>query len=439
MRVHTSSAATETASAVNARAYTVGRNIVFAEGEFQPETSSGRRLLAHEITHTIQQGHGSPMAGKQVQRTLNDNHDLQAPRFSGNLTLEAAFDDERLISKKNNSTGPHVSLLQQSLIDMGYTLPGFGVDGIFGNETEAAVIRFQRDAGAVLIDGIVGPETMGLFDRHDTTLPGGVGPPQTTGPVPGPLPPPAATCDVPYTAVTFTLANQVASGVSPAALIRIVSVGGRDALQMRGIAPATYTPDVTIHAPSNAAAQAFQVGFASNLLTEFVEYFYTSAAVISSTLPTPTKDGRPLSSGNYDPVYVEGLTPTVNENFLADGDTRNLVWPDVPSEFAFVQLLDNAECAAQPGPADLVTAAFIDSFRTWVVARHRPSGCTRALHHIDWDLNWQTIVTMTAGGPTVAVVSNVINVTETDGDGSPAFIQGGQVPDDLLAANRVCV
>jgi len=56
VRVHTDERATQSARAVNALAYTVGRNIVFASGAFRPETSEGSLLLAHELTHTIQQG-----------------------------------------------------------------------------------------------------------------------------------------------------------------------------------------------------------------------------------------------------------------------------------------------------------------------------------------------------------------------------------------------
>ena len=45
----------ESAQAVNARAFTVGQNVVFATGEFAPHTPLGRQVLAHELTHTIQQ------------------------------------------------------------------------------------------------------------------------------------------------------------------------------------------------------------------------------------------------------------------------------------------------------------------------------------------------------------------------------------------------
>jgi hypothetical protein len=40
---------------VNALAYTVGRDVVFGAGQYMPETGEGRRLLAHELTHVVQQ------------------------------------------------------------------------------------------------------------------------------------------------------------------------------------------------------------------------------------------------------------------------------------------------------------------------------------------------------------------------------------------------
>jgi hypothetical protein len=55
VRVHKDSQAAEAAHAVNARAFTVGRDIVFGAGRYAPETTEGRRLLAHELTHIVQQ------------------------------------------------------------------------------------------------------------------------------------------------------------------------------------------------------------------------------------------------------------------------------------------------------------------------------------------------------------------------------------------------
>jgi hypothetical protein len=58
IRIHTDPDAAGTATALRAQAYTYGRDLVFAPGRYAPDTHSGRRLLAHELTHSIQQGQG---------------------------------------------------------------------------------------------------------------------------------------------------------------------------------------------------------------------------------------------------------------------------------------------------------------------------------------------------------------------------------------------
>src|SRR6185369_1733155 len=55
VRVHSDSSAERSARDMNAAAYTVGNHIVFSSGRFEPETPEGRRLLAHELTHVVQQ------------------------------------------------------------------------------------------------------------------------------------------------------------------------------------------------------------------------------------------------------------------------------------------------------------------------------------------------------------------------------------------------
>ncbi len=55
VRVHTDAQAVDRAQILNAQAFTVGRDIVFGVGHYTPETTSGRKLLAHELTHVIQQ------------------------------------------------------------------------------------------------------------------------------------------------------------------------------------------------------------------------------------------------------------------------------------------------------------------------------------------------------------------------------------------------
>lgn len=56
VKVHTDAKAAESARTVNALAYTVGRDIIFAARQYEPLTREGQRLLAHELTHVVQQG-----------------------------------------------------------------------------------------------------------------------------------------------------------------------------------------------------------------------------------------------------------------------------------------------------------------------------------------------------------------------------------------------
>jgi hypothetical protein len=65
VRVHTDGLAADSARAVNASAYTVGRDVVFGAGRYAPATSEGSRLLAHELAHTIQQ-RGATTAGMPI-------------------------------------------------------------------------------------------------------------------------------------------------------------------------------------------------------------------------------------------------------------------------------------------------------------------------------------------------------------------------------------
>ncbi|UFZ05152.1 DUF4157 domain-containing protein [Bradyrhizobium ontarionense] len=55
VRIHTDARAAASARAVGARAYTVGHNVVFGDGRYAPASAAGQRLLAHELTHVVQQ------------------------------------------------------------------------------------------------------------------------------------------------------------------------------------------------------------------------------------------------------------------------------------------------------------------------------------------------------------------------------------------------
>jgi Domain of unknown function (DUF4157)/A nuclease family of the HNH/ENDO VII superfamily with conserved AHH len=63
VRIHTDSTAAESARALDAKAYTVGTNIVFGSGEYRPDRESGKHLLAHELAHVAQQSGGMSRHG----------------------------------------------------------------------------------------------------------------------------------------------------------------------------------------------------------------------------------------------------------------------------------------------------------------------------------------------------------------------------------------
>jgi hypothetical protein len=73
VRVHADAKSATSAQAVSSLAYTVGSDVVFGQNQYAPGTPSGRRLLAHELTHVVQQSPAPPPKGTSLQ--LNEPHD----------------------------------------------------------------------------------------------------------------------------------------------------------------------------------------------------------------------------------------------------------------------------------------------------------------------------------------------------------------------------
>jgi len=291
VRVHTGDAAEQSARNVNARAYTVGQDIVFARQEYASETSAGRKLLAHELVHTIQQASTGSMATGHLQRTIGNGHDLQSPRFAGDIVLEACFDNERLL--QFGSRGSAVEKIQQALIDAGFPLPVFGVDGIFGTETQTAVRNFQRAHG-LGIDGIVGPITMGTLDAQFV-----VGPPAPPGPAPappGPAPAPPGPAPAP-------------PGPAPAP---------------PGPAPAPPSPTVTI--PATIRNKSTPVTMTADRIPPGVDTPITVGFSGTASPAAPVTLSVESSGGNNGSVTINGapritLTGTTTVNLRGTGQT----------------------------------------------------------------------------------------------------------------------
>ncbi len=84
VRVHANNQASELSKGINAKAFTTGNDIYFNEGEYNPTSADGKHLLAHELTHTVQQN--SDIASQYVQnRTLNEIQRVPIQSGSSNL------------------------------------------------------------------------------------------------------------------------------------------------------------------------------------------------------------------------------------------------------------------------------------------------------------------------------------------------------------------
>jgi hypothetical protein len=90
VRVHTGSESAEAAHAVGAKAYTVGQDIHFAAGTYQPDDPFGMHLLAHEVAHTVQQQGGAATRQHKLEvSTPHDAAEVEADRAADAMVTGA--------------------------------------------------------------------------------------------------------------------------------------------------------------------------------------------------------------------------------------------------------------------------------------------------------------------------------------------------------------
>jgi hypothetical protein len=110
VRIHTDAPANVVSDGLNARAFTYGRNIAFAAGEYRPETTEGRRLLAHELTHTIQQAGDA----RSIQRKV-DPSQVRCEGLSKKRQKIVGDDPVTDISNANERAIKHLTLVISAL------------------------------------------------------------------------------------------------------------------------------------------------------------------------------------------------------------------------------------------------------------------------------------------------------------------------------------
>ncbi len=155
VRVHTGMMASQLARDVRARAFTVGRHLFFRQGEIQPSTDQGRHLIAHELTHVMQQQGGLHSVQRELfEPEAGDEED--ASRRSKSETETRAEERERLAQKpvdfkklqklfgwREGLTSPQVLEIIHEMIQKAlHSLAAMEKLGVFaGGEPPASLIR----------------------------------------------------------------------------------------------------------------------------------------------------------------------------------------------------------------------------------------------------------------------------------------------------------
>jgi len=149
VRIHSGPAAGEAARSVSARAFTLGQDVVFGAGEYAPGTQAGRRLLAHELAHVIQQGQSGAARGiLQRDLAIEPSGVNQAERGMSEKDIENAIE-----FNKNRFKDPYNLMNVRDVIGIAK------YPAVSDRALAEAVARWQESHG-IAQDGKLGPVTV---------------------------------------------------------------------------------------------------------------------------------------------------------------------------------------------------------------------------------------------------------------------------------------
>ncbi|MDX2304715.1 MAG: DUF4157 domain-containing protein [Microscillaceae bacterium] len=188
VKIHTDTQATQMAQAINAQAFTVGKDIYFNEGKFQTDNSDGKKLLAHELTHVVQQTQTPSIHLQNNTSSLDQQGNTLQEEKSDHMQTDLTGSDNSSISKKSSFVN-HAPILRKEedkdiLLGMnkdrevnpqiekeirategrGAKIPEdklFYLQQIFG-EVDFSTVRIHTDANAVQFCQILGARAFTL-------------------------------------------------------------------------------------------------------------------------------------------------------------------------------------------------------------------------------------------------------------------------------------
>lgn len=143
VRVHTDAKAAESARAVHALAYTVGRDVVFGAGQYAPETATGKRLLAHELTHVVQQGKNPTLQGYGMTAAVDNQLEQQASSVADAIVngnaLPPTSASMPTVQRQDAGTDAGTDASTDAGTDAGSALPASGTGGAATGAAAAVV------------------------------------------------------------------------------------------------------------------------------------------------------------------------------------------------------------------------------------------------------------------------------------------------------------
>jgi len=149
VRVHSSAKAAESARSVGSLAYTSGSDIVFGAGQYAPQSAAGRRLLAHELTHVMQQGQAPVQSRSVIRRagTPVGQPPRQAPARGSKIDPScAAHEDEINAAWDRAVIIVHNTISDLETIEMAMTIQG-GPRKLMARRTQCILISFGDVGG----------------------------------------------------------------------------------------------------------------------------------------------------------------------------------------------------------------------------------------------------------------------------------------------------
>lgn len=374
VRVHSGAEAAESAAQVNALAYTVGEHIVFKSGRYDPASMEGRRLLAHELTHVLQQGEvrhravvGRPVdsATNEASLTLaqprleigesNDQFEREADRIADRImngatrSIAAPSAQSPACAPADITQAPIVRPLLQRQDGQPPPIPAAG--------TCPNDVAFSTGNTAVHVP------LCGISNVTASTVPAGI--PGITWSLA------AGTAQIPTgTAIgssngEITFATAQTGGTLRVTATQPTATGG---------GPCTAFADLTLNSHPSAISSTFVVGPLGSTRTRYGAVFdhnFSSAdgRIASldnvpvgeefSGVPNPTATLHTISTpfGDFD-LTTRNLTATATNNWFVTGGSLGGTHDSVSIDRSVPKVGEFLQSASNPTPANTLPAGF---------------------------------------------------------------------------------